>query len=124
MYLSGLQGILFCVRCDWSTLISFKLIDKDMSISSAKVAFQSGGLAEYDGKAFNYAGIPVEPSAGNLKVVLSVKQNGAKTERNLVWGTDYLITGYERNETAGTAKLIIKGIGDYGGRKMVNFSIQ
>ena len=95
----------------------YKVIDKANNISAAKVSFQKGGSTDYNGKAFVYKGKPVEPGALNLTVTLS------KPDRILTWGTDYLITGFEKNEKTGTGKLYLKGIGDYGGRKVVSFPI-
>lgn len=38
--------------------------------------------------------------------------------------TDYEITGYQNNIAKGTAKVTIKGMGNYGGTKTVTFKIQ
>ncbi len=43
--------------------------------------------------------------------------------KKLVYGKDYTIAGYYDNVKAGTAKVIIKGIGSYGGQKTGTFKI-
>ena len=39
-------------------------------------------------------------------------------------GDDYQIVGYTNNLKKGTAKVTIKGVGEYGGTKQVSFRIQ
>ncbi len=46
-----------------------------------------------------------------------------KEGNRLTEGVDYEITSYEANEKAGTGKVIITGLGEYGGSKTVTFSI-
>ena len=45
-------------------------------------------------------------------------------ENELTEGTDYEITGYDNHIRTGTAKLYIKGSGDFGGTKTVKFQIK
>ena len=45
------------------------------------------------------------------------------TGKKLVYGTDFIVTGYKSNTKKGTATVIIQGIGEYGGTKNVKFSI-
>jgi hypothetical protein len=46
------------------------------------------------------------------------------TNTDLVYGTDYTITGYKNNTKKGTATMTIRGIGaTYGGTKDVKFKI-
>ncbi len=45
------------------------------------------------------------------------------TDRKLVYGTDFIVTGYKNNTKKGTATVTIQGIGEYGGTKNVKFSI-
>ena len=42
---------------------------------------------------------------------------------HLVYGTDYEIVRYENNIKVGTAKVIIRGLGNYGGEKTLTFRI-
>ena len=37
--------------------------------------------------------------------------------------SDYEIIGYNKNRNSGTAQVIIKGVGNYGGIRTVNFKI-
>ncbi|MBQ3271619.1 MAG: Ig-like domain-containing protein [Solobacterium sp.] len=46
-----------------------------------------------------------------------------ESNMNLVYGTDYEIVRYENNIKVGTAKVIIRGLGNYGGEKTLTFRI-
>ena len=46
-----------------------------------------------------------------------------KEGSRLTEGVDYEITSYEANEKAGTGKVTIRGLGEYGGSKTVTFTI-
>ena len=46
-----------------------------------------------------------------------------KAAKELVLGEDYIIVGYEKNQAAGTAKVLLKGTGLYPGTKKVSFTI-
>lgn len=53
-----------------------------------------------------------------------IKVTDKATGQELVYGTDYIITGYQNNAKKGKATLTIQGIGEnYGGTKTVKFSI-
>ena len=41
----------------------------------------------------------------------------------LIPGVDFIITGYSKNVNQGTAKVTLKGIGDYTGTTTVSFKI-
>lgn len=56
------------------------------------------------------------------EVVVYANKNDKKDGVALLQGTDYEVD-YEKNEKVGTAKVIIHGIGEYGGTKTVNFTI-
>ncbi len=45
------------------------------------------------------------------------------TGNKLVYGTDFIIVGYKNNTKKGTATMTVQGIGEYGGTKIVKFSI-
>lgn len=68
--------------------------------------------------AQEYAGEAVEP-----KPTVYASANAKKNGEALTEGKDYKLS-YENNVQAGTAKVIITGMGQYGGTKSVNFTIQ
>jgi hypothetical protein len=54
----------------------------------------------------------------------AVKITDRAANQDLIYGTDYVITGYKNNTKKGTATMTICGIGDtYGGTKVVKFKI-
>lgn len=69
--------------------------------------------------AQTYTGSEIEP---NSQTGVRVMFKGYENE--LTEGTDYEITGYDNHIRTGTAKLYIKGIGDFGGTKTVKFQIK
>ncbi len=75
------------------------------SISSAKVKVPT---QQYNGK---------EICPGKDEITVTV----GKTK---LTADDYQIIEYKNNRNKGTAQLIIEGVGNYGGRKTVNFAIQ
>ena len=75
------------------------------TVASASVAIE----------AQNYTGKAVELDKNQITVKVG------KTELN---NTDYEIIGYSNNTKIGTAKVTIKGVGNYGGTKTVTFKIQ
>ena len=83
----------------------YRVIADDKSIAKAvvKVADQ-----QYTGKA-------VEP---DKTAVTSITLNGTELKQS-----DYEIIGYSKNIKKGTAKMIIRGLNEYGGTKTVNFKI-
>ncbi|MBQ8279207.1 MAG: Ig-like domain-containing protein [Roseburia sp.] len=81
---------------------TFRYVASDISKASVKVAAQ------------NYTGKAVEPTKDDITVKIG-KETLAKT--------DYEIVGYSNNVKKGTAKVTIRGIGNYGGEKTVTFKI-
>lgn len=61
-----------------------------------------------------FTGREVRPGKSQISVTLSGK---------LLSDQDYEIVGYTNNINKGTAKITLKGVGDYGGSKAVNFTI-
>ncbi len=61
-----------------------------------------------------YTGSEVQPGMDQM----TVKLGGVYLNKG-----DYEIVGYENNIKKGTAKVTIRGVGDYGGTKTVNFKI-
>lgn len=87
----------------------FKVIANDRSIAKAVVKVKD---QQYTGKA-------VEPDKKDITSI-TLKVNGqVKTLRQ----SDYEIIGYSKNIKKGTAKMTIRGLGEYGGTKTVNFKI-
>ncbi len=77
------------------------------SISKARVAVKD---MYYTGRE-----IHPDPSKDEVRVVV----NGKK----LTYGVDYVIDSYSNNVRKGTAKLTVRGIGEYGGEKEASFRI-
>ncbi|MDE6014766.1 MAG: leucine-rich repeat protein [Acetatifactor sp.] len=74
------------------------------SIASAKVTV----------RAQTYTGSEIQPGMDQMTV---------KIGRDELYAGDYEIVGYTNNIKKGTAKVTIRGIGNYGGTKTVNFRI-
>ncbi len=60
-----------------------------------------------------------EQMVKNGEIVITDKT----TKKELVYGEDYIITGYKNNNKKGSATVTIQGIGEYGGTKNVKFGI-
>lgn len=101
-----------------------------ITVNAAQAGAYSGTIsgeyriAEYDiakvrstAEAQIFTGSAIEPDS---KTGLTVSYKGGE----LAEGVDYIITGYENNVKKGTAKLYIKGIGDFCGTKTVTFKIK
>ena len=84
---------------------SFRVTGNLLSSVSAKITQ----------KQFMYDQNGVTLSADDLEVKLK--------GTTLVYGTDYTIVGYKNNFKVGTAKVVLKGLGSYGGTKEVSFRI-
>lgn len=54
---------------------------------------------------------------------IQVTRKTKKGNETLVLGEDFIITGYKNNVNKGTAKVILQGIGSFGGTKEVSFKI-
>lgn len=93
-----------------TTQTTYRIAAKDISktkVSVKKVTYTESGVQ-----------ITAETIAdGGLTVT------DQTTKENLVYGQDYIITGYKNNDRKGTATLTIQGIGEYGGTKTVKFII-
>ena len=81
---------------------TFRYITGDIGKASVTIAAQT-----YDGRK-------VEPTKNDITV---------KIGKTVLAKTDYEIAGYMNNAAAGTGKVTIRGIGNYGGTKTVNFKI-
>ena len=86
------------------------------STQSATFRFVAGNIAKATVKvaAQTYTGKAIEPTKDDI----TVKTGNVTLEK-----TDYEIVGYSNNVKKGTAKVTIRGIGNYGGEKTVTFKI-
>ncbi|SOC04020.1 FN3 associated domain-containing protein [Pseudobutyrivibrio ruminis] len=86
-----------------------RVVAKNMNISSAKFKINDQ----------TYAGSPVLLTADDFATA-------AIGSTNLVLGTDFEIVegSYVNNAKAGTAKVTVRGIGNYGGTKTLSFKIK
>lgn len=82
--------------------VTFRYITQNISRASVTVAAQV------------YTGDAVEPTKDDIIV---------KIGKTVLNKTDYEIIGYSNNIKKGTAKVTIRGIGNYGGEKTVSFKI-
>ncbi|MCM1113286.1 MAG: glycosyl hydrolase 53 family protein [Muribaculum sp.] len=90
--------------------IAFRVLEKEFLISNATV---KTAKQVYTGSA-----VKLTTTGENPGLVVRVgKDTPALTE-----GTDYLVT-YDNNIKAGSAKIVITGIGNYGGTKKAGFTI-
>lgn len=85
-----------------STSVTFRYIAKNISSATVSV------------KAQYYTGKAVEPTKDDIVV---------KFGKVVLAKTDYEIVGYSNNVNKGTGKVIIRGIGNYGGVKTISFKI-
>lgn len=85
-----------------STFTIFRVCKKSIASASVKVQQQY------------YTGFEVQPG----KDQITVKAGGQILSEN-----DYEIVGYENNVKKGSGKVIIRGLGNYGGTKTVSFKI-
>ena len=86
------------------------------STQSATFRFVAANIAKATVKvaAQTYTGKAIEPTKDDI----TVKVGKVTLEK-----TDYEIVGYSNNVKKGTAKVTIRGIGNYGGEKTVTFKI-
>ncbi len=67
--------------------------------------------------------IKYKPKTKNAELT-DILYTGSKTAPTyLVPGKDFAVTGYSKNIKTGTAKVKIKGIGEYAGKKTLSFKI-
>lgn len=85
----------------------YRIIKKGNNIAKAKVKLNA---------TYYYTGQKITLSKDDLTVTMG--------RTVTLTGDDYQIVGYTNNLKKGTAKVTIKGVGDYGGTKQVSFRIQ
>lgn len=91
------------------TKVSYRVLAANMSIAKASVSIKNEVKA-----AIKYDLEPVTLKKEDLVVKIGKQE---------LTPDDYTIVSYENNRKKGTAKVTIQGVGNYGGRKTVNFSI-
>lgn len=87
--------------------VSYRVLAAKKSVAKASVSLKKGVIKEYT----------LEPVTLK-KEDLSVKLNGVPLEKD-----NFTIISYVDNRKKGTAKVTIRGVGEYGGTKTVNFKI-
>lgn len=87
--------------------VSYRVLGAKMSLKGASISLKKGVTKTYE----------LEPVILR-KEDLVVKLNGQELS-----GDDYTIVSYVNNRKKGTAKVTIRGVGEYGGTKTVNFKI-
>lgn len=90
----------------------YRIYDKDKSISKLKIVIDP---QEYTG-----AEIALTPG---LNIHAYANSNDAKKKQNELYSC-YEILEYKNNTKPGTAKVTLRGIGDYGGTRTYSFKIQ
>ncbi|MBR4208184.1 MAG: leucine-rich repeat domain-containing protein [Lachnospiraceae bacterium] len=88
-----------------SVIGGFTVVDSKNQLKSAKC-----------NKTYSYTGEAIVPDAKDFTVTA---RNGAV----LTAGTDYIVESCENNTNKGTAKVVIRGVGSYGGRANTTFKI-
>lgn len=96
---------------DDEIVTSFRVVDKNISTAIAKTRAQA------------YTGRAVEPVGAAVFERIYVKDAKTRMETELVEGIHYEIVGYANNVKRGSAKITIRGIGEYGGTKTFSFAI-
>ncbi len=94
--------------------VTFRYEDKAFDLSRAKAAKK---ITDQE-----YTGSEIKLSDADLTDILTTKDKDGGTV-NLVPGTDFKVTGYSSNVKKGTAKVILKGTGNYAGTKTLTFKI-
>jgi len=115
--LSGKDGSNFCEDTEITVTVAQSVAKAAYpSIKKAVVTYGTDETASAKLPDQNYLGtdIPVELDAEQL--IVKVK-DADKKDVKLENGTDYMIS-YQNNRKAGTAKLILTGIGDYAGSSL------
>lgn len=87
--------------------VSYRVLAAKRSLKGANISLKKGVIKTYD----------LEPVILK-KEDLVVKLNGQELS-----GENYTIVSYVNNRKKGTAKVTIRGVGEYGGTKTVNFKI-
>lgn len=92
-------------------ITTFRVIPADKSIKNMTIKLAN---QEYTGKAITIDSVN--------QITAAYIQNG-KDRTYLEYGKDFIFEEYKNNITPGTATLIVKGIGEYGGSQKATFRI-
>ena len=100
---------------DKTVSAQFRVIANDKNIAGAKVTVNPQ----------TYTGKELRPAGAEVRVQVKVKEGKKNVWKDLKEGTDYEIVadGYMKNIDKGTARLTVRGTGEYGGTKTVTFKI-
>lgn len=112
-----------------------RLDEKDVPAVNSYVEVTATGTGKYSGKIsttyrifnINISSAKVSVTAQNYSgtnTILSDNVNVTYNTIPLTLGEEYIVSGYMNNSSAGTATVILKGVGEYGGTKTVKFSIK
>ena len=93
--------------------VSFKYMPASGNIGKAGVSGKIGDQV--------YTGVPIMLDNSLLSGILLMESGGSSS--TLEPGRDFVISGYRNNVKKGTAKVILRGIGAYGGTKTLSFKI-
>jgi hypothetical protein len=95
-------------------VVTYRIINASQNIAKAKVGSGSKEIV-YRGEAITYERLTKDQYP-------TITVNGATLEYN----KDYVVVNgsYKNNTNKGTAKVTIRGIGNYGGTKVISFKIE
>ena len=95
------------------TTVSYRYISADKNIGKAKAI--KIAAQEFNGH---------EVTLGE-KDLTNVLYTGSKSApKYLVPGVDFVVESYQKNDKTGSAKVTLRGVGEYGGTKTVTFKIK
>ena len=94
------------------TTVSYRYISADKNIGKAKA--KKIAAQEFNGYEVTLS----------MEVMTGVIYTGSKSApKYLVPGVDFVVESYQKNTRTGTAKVTLRGIGEYGGTKTLSFKI-
>lgn len=104
--------------------ISFRVISKDQKLSAASNAFMVDGEEVAASKFYvKYAGSPITMTEDDI--VLKVKKKVGRTVNVITLDpSEYEIVTFLNNNKVGTATVVVRGTGEFGGLKNVTFKIK
>lgn len=107
-----------------SETISFRVISKDQKLSAASNAFMVDGEEVAASKFYvKYAGSPITMTEDDI--VLKVKKKVGRTVNVITLDpSEYEVVAFLNNNKVGTATVVVRGTGEFGGLKNVTFKIK
>lgn len=91
-----------------SASVSYRVLGAKKSVAGASVSLKKGVAVYYDSE----------------RITLKKDDLVVKIGKDELESKDYTIESYVNNGKKGTAKVTIRGVGKYGGRKTISFSIK